>query len=333
MYKISIIMPIFNAEDYIERSFKSILNQTMDLSYIEVIMVDDNSTDKTKHIVEEYEHKYSNFKAVYHENNSGGCAIPRNSGLKIATGEYVMFLDPDDEYAPDMCEILYNKIKSSDAQVVKCNHKLINPETSEIDYQFDENISEKTINCKNEMPPSTSSVCNAIHDRKFLERHNLDFANLKNAEDILFSIEEFFNADKFIILNNYAGYYYYRNETTSHAKKPTSDNLNAILDAYILTKKVIEQHGREEILHPFFSKRCIQFLIMLLDYPGNKKKYLEKFYEFEKGFDVPLTFELLWTEIVNKFIVKNHITTAVLIYDGLNLIRKSPLVEIYRKLT
>ena len=76
-------MPIFNVEEYIERSLKSILNQTMDLNDIEVIMVDDCSTDNSRMIIERYSHDYSNFKGLYHEKNSGGCAIIRILGKKI----------------------------------------------------------------------------------------------------------------------------------------------------------------------------------------------------------------------------------------------------------
>ena len=331
MYKVSIIMAIFNTEKYIERSFASILNQTMNQNDIEVIMVDDVSTDNTRNIVREYEEKYPNFKAVYHKENSGGCAVPRNSGLKVATGEYVMFLDPDDEYEPDMCETLYNKIKKSGAEVVKCNHNLIVNNKSRIDYNYDKNIPEIVLDCKKDAPSTSVSVCNAIHDRKFLEKNNITFPELKNAEDGIFSLTEFFNSNKIIILNNYAGYKYYTNPEISHSMKGTDENLEIILYGLFTLKDIIRKNNRTEIYHDFFSVYSVQFFLRVLNYDGNKKKYFKRFYEFENDLNCTLTFKYSWLNIVNKFIVANHISMAVFVFEGFNFIRKTPFIEIYRK--
>lgn len=324
-------MPIFNVEKYIERSLKSILNQTMDLNDIEVIMVDDNSTDGTRDIVKKYETKYPNFKAIYLKKNSGGASIPRNAGLKIASGKYVMFLDPDDEFAIDMCEILYKKIKKSNANIVKCNHKLISPNNTRIDYHFDKNIPEVIINCKTEFPPNTSSVCNAIHDKNFLIENNIKFPNSKVIEDVIFSINEFFSTDEIIVLNNYAGYYYHTNDETSHSKIPSTENMDSMLSAYEITRDMIKQNNRTEFLKEFFSKRCLLFLSMLLEYNGDKKEYLKRFYEFEKSLNCILNFKYSWMNIINKILMKNRISTAVFVFNMLNFIRKTPLVKIYRK--
>ena len=332
MYKISIIMPIFNVEKYIERSFNSILNQTMDLNDIEVIMVDDKSTDNTKSIIEEYEKKYPNFKAIFKEENSGCAAIPRNMGIHSATGDYLMFLDPDDEYAPDMCETLYKKIKNSDAQVVKCNHKLIFNNQYRIDYNIDKNITEAEINSKKDFPPISASACNAIHDRKFILENNIIFPNLNNGEDVIFSMSEFFNANKIIILNNYSGYLYYTNPETSHSRNGTDKNLDTLLEAFYIIRDLIEKNNRTDIFHDFFSRYCFEFFVRLLNYDGNKKEYFKKFYEFEKSLNCTLTFKYSWMNLVNKFIIKNRISTAVFIFNSLSLIRKTPIIEIYRKL-
>lgn len=331
MYKLSIILPIFNVEKYIKRALNSILNQTMDLKDIEVIMVDDCSTDNTKNIVEEYEKKCPNFKAIYLEKNSGGAAHPRNIGMEIASGEYLMFLDPDDEYDSKMCEILYNKIKDSDAEIVKCNHKLITEQSSKIDYQFDKNISEVEIDCKTDLPPETSSVCNAIHKREFLVENKIIFPTLKVTEDVIFSLNEFFNANKIIIMNNYAGYYYYSNEDISHSKKPTDKNISAMLDTYWSAKNILDKHNRSDIYFEFFSNRCTLFFLILLNHVGNKKEYFKSFYEFEKKLGCTLIFKYSWINIVNKFLIKNKISTALFVFDAFNLIRKTPIIKIYRK--
>ena len=332
MYKISIIIPIFNVEQYLERALKSILNQTMNLTDLEVIMVDDKSSDNSRSIIEEYENQYDNFKAVYLKTNSGGAGVPRNEGLKIASGKYVMFLDPDDEFALDMCETLYNRIEDSNAEVVKCNHKLVYRDSTKIEYQFDKNIDEVKINCKSDLPPNKVSVCNAIHNREFIEKNNLKFLNLKSSEDMMFSFNEFFNANKIIILNNYAGYKYYTNPTVSHSRTPTEENLDVILESYFIARDLIKKNNRTDIYYDFFSTLCFGLFSRMLDYNGDKKKYFKRFYEFEKSLKCTLKFRYKWMNIINKILMKNRISSAVFLFNVFNLIRKTPIIKFYRKL-
>ena len=331
MYKVSIIIPIFNVEKYLRRALDSILNQTMDLKDIEVIMVDDVSTDNSKDIIKEYADKYPNFTAVFHEKNSGGAFGPRNTGLKIATGEYIMFLDPDDEYALDMCETLYNKIKDTNVEMVKCNHQMDYINFSRNDYYYDKNITEVEFDCNKDIPCSKVSVCNVIHDRNFLKRNNLYFEPYSTGEDMVFLILEFLNAKKMIYLNNYHGYIYHFNEELSHSQQPTKKQIGSVLGSFIRTKEIIEDKNRSEILVKLFSKSSISFFLRLLNYKGNKKEYLKQFYEFEKSLNVELHMEWLWLRILNSLIMKKQFTLAAGYMNILNFIHNSPLLALYRK--
>ena len=96
MVKISVILPIYNVEDYLEETLDCLLNQTI-ISDIEVLMIDDGSTDNSRYIIEKFALDYENFHA-YHKVNEGQ-GIARNYGLQFAKGEYVHFLDSDD-YIP-----------------------------------------------------------------------------------------------------------------------------------------------------------------------------------------------------------------------------------------
>lgn len=118
MYKVSIVMPVYNCEDYLTDSLDSILNQSIGFKNIEVIMVDDASTDGTGVIIDEYASRYSNFKAVHLAENIGAAYGPRNVGLKHASSEYVMFLDGDDTFVETACEVLFDEISSSGADMV-----------------------------------------------------------------------------------------------------------------------------------------------------------------------------------------------------------------------
>ncbi|KZX15866.1 putative glycosyltransferase EpsH [Methanobrevibacter cuticularis] len=112
--KISIIIPIFNVEDYIKIALDSIINQSIGVKNLEVIIVDDCSTDNSPNIIKDYTEKYDNFKSIYLKSNSGFAGKPRNIGIQEASCDYIMFLDPDDFYENDACEVLYNTISKGD---------------------------------------------------------------------------------------------------------------------------------------------------------------------------------------------------------------------------
>ena len=117
MYKVSIIMPVYNAEKYLRDSLDSIVNQSIGVENLEVIIVNDASTDSSKDIIDEYARKHSSFKAIHLKENTGGPFGPRNIAMGHVTAEYVMFLDADDTYTERACEVLYTAISNSDAGV------------------------------------------------------------------------------------------------------------------------------------------------------------------------------------------------------------------------
>lgn len=114
MPKVSIIIPIYNNEKYIERCLDSLVAQTLD--DIQVLMVNDGSVDRTEEICQGYARQYPGFEYFYKEN--GGSASARNVGLEHATGEYIGFVDSDDYVEPDMFEKLYTAAKEKDADMV-----------------------------------------------------------------------------------------------------------------------------------------------------------------------------------------------------------------------
>ncbi len=122
---VSIIVPVYNVEDYIEKCLDSLVNQT--LEQLEVIIVDDGSTDKTSSIVDQYQKEYPLKFRVIHKKNEG-VSIARNIGLEKATGEYIGFLDSDDWVNYDMYEKLYKKAIEVNADIVACDTLAIYPD-------------------------------------------------------------------------------------------------------------------------------------------------------------------------------------------------------------
>ena len=120
---VSVIIPMYNVEEYIAEALNSILWQTF--ADFEIIVVDDCSTDKSCEIVESYIPKFGGrLNLIRLETNSGYGSIPRNKGLEVARGEYVFFMDSDDVISENALEKLYTDAKKTDADVVYCKHHL-----------------------------------------------------------------------------------------------------------------------------------------------------------------------------------------------------------------
>lgn len=121
MLNISIIVPVYNVDEYLEKCIQSILNQTF--KNYELILVNDGSTDLSGEICDKYK-KIDNRIKVIHKKN-GGLSSARNAGLDIALGEYIAFVDSDDSIHPQMYEILFGLIKKYDADISCCSFKKV----------------------------------------------------------------------------------------------------------------------------------------------------------------------------------------------------------------
>lgn len=123
---ISIIVPVYNAESVLPRCLDGLIHQTY--ATIEIILVNDGSSDSSLSVCEEYSAKYPYIKVISKEN--GGPASARNAGLKAAKGEYILFVDSDDEVEKDICEKLFKSIKSNGANCAICGHYIKNEDSS-----------------------------------------------------------------------------------------------------------------------------------------------------------------------------------------------------------
>ena len=110
-YDISVIVPVYNAEQYLHECIDSLLKQTKD--NIEIVLVNDGSTDKSKAIIEEYYHSYDNITFVDQPNK--GVCIARNAGISASKGKYIGWVDSDDFLKPDALEKLYTLMQKEDA--------------------------------------------------------------------------------------------------------------------------------------------------------------------------------------------------------------------------
>lgn len=157
--KVSIIVPVYNCEDYLDQCIQSLLKQTLD--EIEIIMVNDGSTDHSLAIIEKYA-KENPTKLKYFDKCNGGQASARNMALPHATGEYLGFVDSDDWVAEDMYEKMYNEAKRGDYDVVVCDMVDVYP-----DHEVYHSFSDFTNKFR-----QTPSACNKIFKRSIVGNTN-----------------------------------------------------------------------------------------------------------------------------------------------------------------
>lgn len=211
--KLSIVVPVYNVENYLRKCLDSILEQT--LEDIEVICVNDGSTDSSPDILREYKEKDDRIIVIDQENSGLGAA--RNAGIARARGEYVGFVDSDDFIHPTMYEKLYKKAHEFDSDIVLTNIYLYYTDTGEIklfrDNDFYGFMSQTKYFTVMQHPRILQfiGVWDRIYRRSFLEEHRLFNPVNRIYEDVLFTVQTCVFAERISIVNE--PLYYYRKNT------------------------------------------------------------------------------------------------------------------------
>ena len=219
--KISIVIPVYNVSGHIQRAFDSILNQTIGFDNLEVIFVDDASTDGSDQIIKNYADKYDNVKGFLLENNSGSAGKPRNVGISNATSDYVIFLDPDDLFMDNACEILFDEIEGENCDIVSGVHTLdgVNPfpglwlktlfggesaenKINEVNQMVDENFSLRIDSIDERDSIITNhGLSSKIFKKDFLINNDITFPEKIVAQDSVFLFNAFLNASGIKFIN------------------------------------------------------------------------------------------------------------------------------------
>ena len=181
MSKVSIIVPVYNVEKYIGKCIVSLKEQT--LKDIEIIVVDDGSTDKSISVVEEYIKNDERIKIYKKEN--GGLSDARNYGMTKATGKYIAFVDADDYVEKDFCEKMYSKAQKEKSDIVECNFYWTYSEGHQKN-KMKEDVGEK-YSSKAEMIEKARVVAwNKLYKKELLDKAGVEFPKGLRYEDIEF---------------------------------------------------------------------------------------------------------------------------------------------------
>lgn len=213
-YKISIVVAVYNAEKYLPRCLDALVNQT--LKEIEILCVDDGSTDSAPQIVDQYAEKYPEKIKAFHKEN-GGEFTTRNYGLERATGEYVTFVDNDDWVEKDWAEKLYNAAKSNNADLAVCGFERIDLETNKVvakDMTGYGTCVKEIVNNDDYMVFINPAPWNKIYKREKVK--DLRFLNFRGFNDMIFLTSSFTKIDKIAFIPDVLYHYYLRYDSQIH---------------------------------------------------------------------------------------------------------------------
>ena len=232
---ISVIVPVYNVERYVKKCLDSILVQTFE--NIEIIVVDDGSTDSSGVICDEYA-KRDNRVHVYHKTN-GGLSSARNYGIERATGRYLGFVDSDDYIDPDMYEVLLNNLLKYDADMSLCGlFDVFNgkPRKVNTDNRTFEATVEETIKIVLEAKITSVTAVNKLYKRELFAF--VRYPEGKTSEDAFIILDLIMKCKKTVITTIQKYYYIHRpgSITTSHFNPRTLD----VLEAYNKNYRIIE---------------------------------------------------------------------------------------------
>lgn len=244
MAKVSVIVPIYNVEQYLAKCIDSLLNQT--LEDIEIILVDDGATDSSPKICDTYALKDNRIKVIHKSN--GGLSDARNVGLEVTKGEYIAFLDSDDWVEPNFYEYLYKLIKREQADIAQCDYIEAYSHDAKIDFNeiIKENVHtgiEALYLLHGEEYVKTVVVWNKIYKRKLFK--SIRFPKGKIHEDEATTYKVLHQASK--VVNSNLPMVYYRQREGSIMAEGFNDKRLYVLEAWREKRDYFEQHNLKEL--------------------------------------------------------------------------------------
>ena len=239
MPKVSVIVPVYNVEKYIEKCLDTLVSQTLD--DIEIILVNDGSTDSSKEKIQAYINQYSNIK--YLEKENGGLSSARNFGIDKCTGEYITFLDADDYLEKNMYEDMYTVAKQNDSDMVECDFIWEYPNKRKMDKGIIYN------NKKEAIEKARVVAWNKLIKREILEKEKIIFPEGLRYEDVEFFYKLVPYLNKISFVKKYLVHYVQREDSIANTQDIRTKEIFNVLDNVLLyyRKEEIYDNYKEEL--------------------------------------------------------------------------------------
>ena len=258
MFKISVIIPVYNTEQYLEACLDSVFGQT--LEEIEVILVNDGSIDSSLKIMEKYQARYPDKVKLLSKEN-GGQATARNMAIPLCTGEYIGFVDSDDYIEPEMYEGMYRKAKETDADYVECDYvnvKVNDRGEQERIADYGSRVREYTSKEDMFIDPMLAPW-NKIYKRTLLQGSDVRFPEGYIYEDTAFCLKAISLVQRFTFVPEKYVVHYFRGGSTMNVNKS-----KRVSNIFPVLKDVIsfyQKHDLFETYHPELEYEIVKILL------------------------------------------------------------------------
>lgn len=321
---VSAIIPVYNAEKYLNNAIDSVINQTIGFENIELIIVNDHSTDNSKNIIQDYAAQYENIKAINLDKNSGLPGKPRNVGIDNATADYIIFLDADDEYLPHAFQLFYDTITQENSDFVIGSHYWnMNGVKDKINILHECESTSNIININPLLNEKNFRRCSYYHaspwgkifNKKLIIDKNIRFLEDALSEDAYFYYKTIINSKRITFLPNdilYIYNVYDSNESTIHTHNLKT--FNNFLNGFYQVLNLFEEipYTKEHLIRPSINSLLLLFSNLSI---YDKKENIHKLYELEKNLDETPKLPQKETEIMNNLIIQKHFSLAIFLSE------------------
>ena len=274
--KVSVIVPVYNMEVYLRQCLESLVHQTLD--DLEIIVVDDGSTDGSLSIAREYAEKHANLHVISQGNQ--GLSGARNTGMKHAAGEYVGFLDSDDWAGLDMFESLYERAVTDHTELVIADAKVVREDLRTVDAFFDRAAWDALpVRCKNspfrinEEPRALllePAAWKRLYKRSFLDRLSFQFATGLIFEDVPAHFQLLLAADAISLLDKPVCFYRMGRPGKITARRDRT--VFQVFDIFDLVQSTLWASAADELVWALYVKVQMRFCTWLfLQIPANDR--------------------------------------------------------------
>lgn len=261
---ITVILPVYNGEKYLEEAIESLIDQT--LKQIQIIIIDDGSKDNTIEICRRYEKMDSRIQVLQQAN--AGQAKARMAGMKLAKGKYIMFLDADDTYQKDTCEIMYKIAERENADYVSANYIMMDDDGTKwekpaFDVEQYTNFELSINDYTKSFFVMNSTPWNKIYNVNFLKKNSINFDINPPSEDDYFTTLCYMKAKKGYYTN--AVIYNYRNNLQSTSNVCSKEYFVKINDVYKSIYSNFEKNKKMGFYRYYYAKKSSYLLCKLID--------------------------------------------------------------------
>lgn len=253
-YKVTVIIPSYNSVEFLDETIESIMNQTIGFENIELIIVDDLSTDNTQEVIDSYVKQYDNIKTYENAKKTGTPGRARNIAISKAEADYIMFIDHDDRYLPNTVENLYNAITEFSSDVAIGKFQNFGENNMVTEGWITEDVVLNSIN-DNRLFFSINGIWRMIFPKEFLDKNNIRFPEGVFAEDLAFMIDVFVNASKIVFIDKVV--YNFRLRTGDNSSTSLSKGyhyLNGLIEGYVDVVEVLKKNNAMKYYDTVFNQ-------------------------------------------------------------------------------